>query len=385
MAEPIDPVTFLEGLAAELAEIHRGKHFAQWRPDAVQRTDRALEQAEPFRAYAATRIFAGDGMTSQFEGRLGNWAVDRLVDKLSPSDIFEAFHAEVARNNAVYEEVSPAIGIAIEQETELEDGVRLVPPSASILDIEGYSHRYRWGMLPEGTGFLVQSYRVTPAFAPATQDSLDEDAVVTEPDRATRDAVRERFRRACLLVSPGGVELPVSVIAADRHSLFQVDGNSASRPHAARPHTAMPVDTGALRSVYASLAQVDDRDIVERAIDRLGRSRLSLDPVDRALDLGMAAEIVLMHDAGQSNAEITYKILSRAAWLVASEAGKRAEIFDRMRDLYAARSKAVYTGRLPAKKPVDLDAADRLVTRVIRVIVDRGGFPDWKRLALGDG
>ena len=55
-----------------------------------------------------------------------------------------------------------------------------------------------------------------------------------------------------------------------------------------------------------------------------------------------------------------------------------------MRDLYTARSKAVHTGKFPDKNAVDLADADQLVCRIVRTIVARGGFPDWKRLALGD-
>ena len=304
---------------------------------------------------------------------------------MEPVEIIAAFEEEVARNSARYEEVSPVIGISVEEKFEISPGIRLVPPASSILDPTSYSYRTQWGPMPEGTGFLVQEYTVYPAFsAEADPDASSEAKVATHPDRAKRDSVKERLRRACLLLSPGGVELPVSVIMADDRSLFQIDGNSSSRPYAARPQFALPVDTGEFMALFKALEHVADRDVIERAIDRLGRSRLSVDPVDRALDLGIAAEIILMHDAGGGNAEITYKISSRAAWLVEAETDRRIAAFDLMRDLYTARSKAVHTGKFPHKNPVDLDEADQLVSRIIRTIATRGDFPDWKRLALGD-
>ncbi len=384
MVENVDAIAFLEEIAGELAQIHRGKHYAQWHGDAAERTNRALTNAEPFSDYASVRIFSGDGASCHVEGRFGDWAIGKLVGKMAPTDIVAAFHEEVARNCSRYEEVSPAIGITVDADIELAPGVRLVPPSSSIFDISGYSYRFQWGTLPEGTAFLVQSYLVTPAFAKEDAGGSEADLVVeTQPEREARDAVKERFRRACLLVSPGGLELPISVILADRQSLFQIDGNSSSRPYAARPQVALPTDVGAIKAVFEALETVKDRGVIERAIDRLGRSRLFLDPVDRALDLGMAAEIILMHDAGSSNAEITYKISSRAAWLVGKDADERTNIFELMRDLYTARSKAVHTGKFPTKKPVDLGDADRLVSRTLRAIVERGEFPDWNRIALG--
>lgn len=97
----------------------------------------------------------------------------------------------------------------------------------------------------------------------------------------------------------------------------------------------------------------------------------------------MAAEIVLMHDQSRSNTEITYKIASRAAWLLGSDADERAQIFDQMKQLYATRSTAVHTGVLPSKSKIDLDIAENLVVRIIRAILERGDFPDWMSLTMG--
>jgi hypothetical protein len=65
-------------------------------------------------------------------GRFGEWAIDRLVEKIVPEDIVALFTDEAARNAAVYEDVSPVLGIEINQPCELGDGVRLVPPAADI-------------------------------------------------------------------------------------------------------------------------------------------------------------------------------------------------------------------------------------------------------------
>lgn len=385
MIEHTAAISILDGLATELAEIRRAKEFAQWNGHAAAQARAALAKVEPFSAFATTRIFSGDGASALLDVRFGQWAIRQLVRKMEPVEIIEAFEKEVARNSARYEEVSPVIGISVDERFEISPGIRLVPPASSVLDPTSYSYRTQWGPMPEGTGFLVQEYTVTPAFsAEADPDAGSEVKVATHPDRAKRDSVKERLRRACLLLSPGGVELPVSVIMADDRSLFQIDGNSSSRPYAARPQFALPVDTGEFMALFKALEHVADRDVIERAIDRLGRSRLSVDPVDRALDLGIAAEIILMHDAGGGNAEITYKISSRAAWLVEAETDRRVAAFELMRDLYTARSKAVHTGKFPSKNPVDLDEADQLVSRIIRTIATRGAFPDWKRLALGD-
>ncbi len=379
-----DAVAFLRGIAGELAEIHRGSDYSLWRDEAKHRVDQYLSHAEPFSDFATCWVFSGDGGGSVVGGRFGEWAIDRLVEKIAPEDIVALFTEEVARNAAVYEDVSPVLGIEINEPCELGDGVRLVPPAADIFSAFDYPWRYSWPSMPTGTGFLIQSYEVKPAFEQRPVEATGPvGSSLTQPASSARDAIRRRFRLACLLGSSGGVELPMSVILSDRRALLSTGGTMSGRPFAAQPLVAFPADMAAIKTVFGQLAAFAEGDSLTRAIDRLGRSRLAIHPVDRALDLGMAAEIVLMHDLGTSNTEITYKIGSRAAWLLGEDTNKRATIFDEMKHLYKARSDAVHSGVLSPKSKVDLDVADQLVVRVVRAVLERGSFPDWASLTMG--
>jgi hypothetical protein len=381
---PPDIADFLRGMAGELAEIHRGSDYSLWRSEAKHRVDQYLSLAEPFSDFANCWVFGGDGAGSVVGGRFGEWAIDRLIEKMTPEEIIARFREEVARNVAVYEDVSPVLGVEITEVCELASGVRLVPPGADIFDARDYAWRFAWPNTPTGTGCLVQSYTVTPAFEQRPADATGPIGTsVTLPASPVRDDIRRRCRLACLLGSGGGVELPMSVILADRSALLSVGGTMSGRPFAARPVVAFPADMAAIRRAFEQLAAFAEGDSLARAIDRLGRSRLAVHPVDRALDLGMAAEIVLMHDQSRSNTEITYKIANRAAWLLGEGADQRAEIFDQIKQLYAARSTAVHSGVLPSKSKIDLDVADELVGRVIRAILERGRFPDWMSLTMG--
>lgn len=381
---PEDVTAFLDEIAGELAEIYSGSDYSLWRSEAKQRVDRYLSLAEPFCEYANCWVFSGDGAGSVVSGRFGEWAIDRLVEKMTPEEIITRFQEEVAHNVAIYEDVSPVLGVKITEICELAIGVRLVPPSADIFDALNYDLRFAWPNMPTGTGFLVQSYTVTPAFEQRPQDATGPIGTsATVPASPDRDEIRRRCRLACLLGSGGGAELPMSVILADRKALLSVGGTTSSRPFAAHPVVAFPADMAAIKRAFTNLAAFSEGDSLNRAIDRLGRSRLAVHPVDRALDLGMAAEIVLMHDQSRSNTEITYKIASRAAWLLGSDVEERAEIFDQMKQLYATRSTAVHSGVLPSKSKIDLDVADNLVGRIIRVILEQGSFPDWMSLTMG--
>lgn len=372
----------LEEASRDLAEIHRGKHYALWRDDKRRSLGDALRQVSPFDAYSDSWIFTGDGGGAIAQGRFGDWAIDRLVEKLEPASILSAFGEEIAGNVGHYSELSAIIGVQLDATVDLGDGVTLDAEPEDTF--EGLMHRIPFQMLPvpSGTSVLRHRYRVEPAFELRTDAPIGES--VTTPAAPARDQVRQRVRLACLLASIGPVELPFSLLQPDRASLFVAgDGNQAVRPFAAMPLVAYPVEGAAVERAYGHLATFRDGASMARAIDRLGRSRLAINPVDRALDLGMAAEIVLMHDHSPNNTEIAHKIGSRAAWLLGQTPTERATIFADMKSLYGARSQAVHSGVLSSRSAIDLDAADALVTRIFNAILARGAFPDWFSLVMG--
>lgn len=375
-------IELIEEAARELAEIHRGKHYALWRDDKRRSLGDALRQVPPFDAYSESWIFTGDGGGAIAQGRFGDWAIDRLVENLEPAAILAAFGEEIAGNVGHYSELSAILGVQLDVTVELGGGVTLDAEPQDYF--EGLLHRVPFQMLPvpSGTSVLRHRYRVEPAFELRTGVPLGES--VTTPAASDRDQVRQRVRLACLLTSVGPVELPFSLLQPNRASLFVAgDGNQAGRPFAAMPLVAFPVEGAAVERAYGQLATFRGGASMARAIDRLGRSRLAINPVDRALDLGMAAEIVLMHDHSPNNTEIAHKIGSRAAWLLGQTPTERATIFADMKSLYGARSQAVHSGVLSSRSTIDLNAADALVTRIFNAIVVRGAFPEWSSLVMG--
>lgn len=373
---------------SELAAIGRGKEYALWRPGAASGLSAELAGTEPFMPFSAVWLFTGDGAGQVVGARFGDWVIDRLVSGAAPDAILDELDEEVDRNEGSYLEVSPILGMRLERGHTLQEGVTLVAAADAPL-------RWRSGLvgpwlLPIGsiadeTAFLCQRYRVSPAFerrtstqsAPAADD-------ITRPPQEDRNSVRERVRLACLLAGAGAVEMPISAIEPNGTSPFLARrGNETARPSQTRPLVPMPVDGEMAKECFEMLATFSEADSLARAIDRLGRARLSLNEVDRALDLGMSAENSLMHDRGTSNTEIAHKISGRAAWLIGSDPQERGEIFSRVKRLYEARSQAVHNGALSSKSRVDLNDSDRIVTQALRAILQRGRFPDWANLTLG--
>jgi len=104
------------------------------------------------------------------------------------------------------------------------------------------------------------------------------------------------------------------------------------------------------------------------------------------IDLGMAAEILLMHDPaskGDGKGEITNKMATRGALLVGQDVAARTILMKTFSDLYGARSTTVHTGNASAKFHNQIPEFDRAVQNVVEALLVRGSFPNWKHLTLG--
>jgi hypothetical protein len=374
-------IGLLSDAAAELAGIRRAKHYMMWRADNVDRLGDALVETEPFKNYANTWVFTESGSYRIGPRRFGDWAISRLVAKAAPMEILAGFEAEVQRNCTTYVEVSPVFGVQIDRKCQLAEGVTLVPHADATF--------LAWGGrgAPQNSCYLCQSFEIKPAFEFGVVGSgSPQGKSVAKPKAATRDAIRQRLRLSCLLASSGAIELPVSLFDADDDSLFAAELRSeVVRPMSTLPQTSFSANEELIETAFGELAGFQHQDSLARAIDRLGRSRLASSPVDRALELGMAAEIALMHGESSGNTEIAHKIGGRAAWLLGGDADERAKIFGEMKLLYQARSQAVHSGALSPKSKVNMNAGDILVARTLAAILKRGHFPDWSTLVMGGG
>jgi len=149
------------------------------------------------------------------------------------------------------------------------------------------------------------------------------------------------------------------------------------------------IEIGQSASMQATFAKAQGADAtLTLALGRLAASRLRQHDEERAIDLGTALEILLMHGAKAENSEITNKISQRGAWLIGTDGADRLAAANTIKQAYGLRSKAVHGGRLPAPKDMDEHRGRQETFRqtedVISRVVDRllEGWPDWNRLTL---
>jgi hypothetical protein len=358
----------------------------KWEQDKAEILERELTQNAPFDHFQNAWFYGPDGSGSASLNRIAFWVIDRLAAGASTTEILIDAAELAASNTAHLIAVSPVLGVQIDEAVHLIEGVRLVP--ASSVSESWHVSKIDQALSPSpfhrpSSTLLLQDLSVKPAFLkrPSLEGTPPRESV-TSPAHDERSFTRAMVRAALLLLTTGPIELPATRYVQPQMNFFGAGGarGTITPPYVPSDQT---VQTEDVIRTFAAMQRFNDPTGLLRAIDRLGKARLSNSLVDKAVDLGMAFELALMHGSSDSNSEIRFKTALRAAWLLGSDTASRAKTFVRAQQLYDARSKAVHSGLLSTKKPFDSIESDRLVQELLSAISSRGSFPDWQSLVLG--
>lgn len=369
-------ITALAAAREELAEIHRGKHYALWRADTKRTLGESLLQTSPFQELATHLIATPSGATRVEPETVGAWAIDQLVSRRTPEAMLAHVALEIRRNASRYTDVRSICGVIIDAPCRLAPGVEVAASPNHLSILPGRPEI-------ETVAELRQVFSVAPALV-ASRPSAQALEKACAPDAPARDDVSELVWSACLLLGEGATALGDPEMIPEQADLLREHREA----HAVVVHQAAPCDSriaaSDLERTFAQLKDFAAPEPLRRAIRRLGRARAASDPVERALELGICAEIALTH-ADKSSGEIAFRLATRMAWLLGGTPDERGQIFRETKALYDARSKAVHEGRLSRRVQPDLVPGDRLVTQALRMILANGAFPDWSRLTMGGG
>jgi hypothetical protein len=139
-----------------------------------------------------------------------------------------------------------------------------------------------------------------------------------------------------------------------------------------------------LAAAYFRMDHARRQETLHIPISRLDRAVRGNDLVDRAVDLGIALEALLLHGLNDQT-ELKFRLSLRGAWLCGKNATERAEIQEILGEVYKLRSKAVHTGKIgrTEKNQDTLERGVGLCKRLIRKMIDEGGWVNWDTLVLG--
>jgi hypothetical protein len=142
------------------------------------------------------------------------------------------------------------------------------------------------------------------------------------------------------------------------------------------------------RELYSAFCtQAKDRQAYVRLIMKRLSHVAEKPIVDAAIDLGIALEALYLSDQSDDRGELTFRLKIKAARFLATDAAERKKIFDLIGRLYAIRSSAVHTGKVPPKSNA----------RSVRLLLNEGvafavetvrrfiilGEPDWSTVLFG--
>jgi hypothetical protein len=169
-------------------------------------------------------------------------------------------------------------------------------------------------------------------------------------------------------------------------SNYQYHPNAMIDLRLTKPHTSIDPKIADLFLRYIAL-EGEVRDVLRIGLDRLALALRENVLTDRAIDLGIALEAMLLHNTGEgdSRGELKYRAAIRGATFLGGSREERFRRFNLLKDAYDLRSAAVHSGRLEANKirktlPADiLSSAAATCAAVARALIERGAFPHWER------
>lgn len=173
----------------------------------------------------------------------------------------------------------------------------------------------------------------------------------------------------------------------NRYLLYQAGSEqniSIGMPNSG-PSSISKINSTDLSDVYKSVCSFGKPKPLWLIADRLLRASIRYDPVDIAIDSGMAIEMMLLHGESGLGAkgELRYKVANRGAWLLGESKSERMELFSKFQKAYDIRSKAVHTGTLSDADNQEVLACNELGWRIFGKFVENGKFiQDWKSVIL---
>ena len=303
-------------------------------------------------------------------------------------------------------------GITIDKETQIFDGVRLVPPLDSLSNLSQLFNFNvsEWQLTPlrEKT-LLVVDASVSPIFIFHKPDPRGYYSGSTFrvkeysgkfPDFNASEIYDDFYTELCQALSlvcnsPVQIRLQWRFLAKDE--IFNLTPGQAESTQLGRidlSESSTKVGTSQIeeaKRIYNEFAKFDsdDKEKLLIAVDRWIQSKTSQADTDSMIDLGIALESLYVPD---SMSESTFKLGVRAACHLTEDPANRKALKKTFGEIYDWRSKAVHTGKLPKKtKNLSQEKVEEFIETAqdhcrdsILKILKEGKFPtNWDNVIFG--
>jgi hypothetical protein len=298
-------------------------------------------------------------------------------------------------------EILALSGVTVEEEIRLPRGVALVPFSSlpesqtkeyfSSIGYESLFDPMRPIFMPQLGAALVSTDGSGVQLAAEFPDYTGGNIELYSKMRL--------FRQICQCLTLFGPSSPVALVQwkqlqspAEVPILGMGEGQGVSIPEA-RPETTTTLsDSAAIRCLVERYLRLGE-DMRERLAVPLQRLNLALrrqDPVDKAIELGIALEALLTKDEEQET-PVSYSVRTRGALFGGGTLDERKQTRDLLQDVYSLRSEAVHSGgfrkrnkKRKTKQEPDkiLSRGSELCARLISRVIELDMMPNWDELIL---
>jgi len=380
-------------------------------PDAVQRLLEHFERPEY--DFAQERMFhVGSGAVRVSPPLLVNWTITRASDVGAERAAEEiAAYLEVDYNAAF--SITAITGLSTNCRRQLTDETWIVPFSEVPAGQQKESLRPDEATigsllsLPDGIDFVRKSLEGAPESALVSDIQIrprysepEDDTLATDGSRGyEHEVILALAMLCCDEVAPVGIrkwrqlkpEVPLSgaLGTAYQYPVEQVV-----------PRRSETIDEHALDTLqhmltqYGALREKDQRRI-KVACDRLTQCINRMHEVQRAIDLGIAVESVIV--PSDAPAQLSYQFRVVGAWLSGETFEERNQNYSVLRSIYDMRSEAVHNGvfsknqrrladgsTLPNAKMIEKGIL--IAKKCLRRVLERGGLSDEdaRKLVLGE-
>jgi hypothetical protein len=216
-----------------------------------------------------------------------------------------------------------------------------------------------------------------------SKEFLQTSAGVLERHESARDVVRCIFLLTLVPTDIIGSWPEATGVAARRLFVEALSYGRALFELSMQRPTDVLVEGNAVKDRYLELARVEPgvREVLRHAIDRLNWATRRDGAIDRAIDLGIALEMLLLHGKGEKN-ELSFRLAIHGATFVGGSSSERQTNFAIFKRAYELRSQGVHSGRLKPKNvetaSSDIDAGIKLAADVALKLLKLGRFPNWE-------
>jgi len=339
------------------------------------------------------------GTGSSIDGNLfPSMLVESIIEGHSAKSIVDKARAFANSRMSMTETYAPLAGATVAEVVSLVDDISLVPwaevPDSSQKTYFGPSSPRR--LPPQWLPTANSAIRIRAAKCQALFSSYeDADAKkAAEINISTQIAKIDDVMRCIIAQS----EHPIQVIGYwtqfDKKIANEMIGSSYNTVpiDGTKVDISPPIalDGESIAGLFHNFVDFkpSEKNVIRISLDRLYQALSERNLVDKAIDLGIALEVLLLHGTGDNDrGELKYRSSIRGAAFLGGNHQERMQTYNNLKTAYDLRSKAVHSGNLSSKKKEKnkretphetLRKATDTCARLARELINRGSFPNWE-------